>query len=236
MRRHSISRSGLNWIAREDPTLALPHVIRNEVAASSITRSAQMAAPCGLDAGFPAWRAVDGGEAVTATAARSAACRAGRSGAGRLFPSGAGREIVWDARHTPRLRPQLALLEDKAERAAAEHVVDRFAADCLPRLSGLRAQVIHNDMNFHNLLVDEQHPQRITGLIDFGDMVHGPLALELAMPPRAMETKPMRAVWNCSLAITRLPLTPPDCAVVRFDPTRQALTSPCWPPASSRYR
>ncbi|HEV8389371.1 MAG TPA: aminotransferase class III-fold pyridoxal phosphate-dependent enzyme [Dongiaceae bacterium] len=98
-----------------------------------------------------------------------------------FFHPAAGHEIVWDARMAPRLAHHLALIEDAADRALLERIIARFAADALPRLNGLRAQVIHNDFNFHNVLVDEKNPDRITGLIDFGDMIHGPLIIEPAV-------------------------------------------------------
>ena len=221
----------LNWIAREGPTLALPRVICNKA-------GGQLAHTTDLDGRRHAVWMLDFLPGVPLMEAKPSpqplheiggfAARVDLALAGYFHPA-AGREIVWDARHTPRLRPQLAFLDDKADRAMAERVVDRFAVDCLPRLSSLRAQVIHNDMNFHNLLVDEQHPQRITGLIDFGDMVHGPLALELANAgsEAAMETdRPIEAVAELLAGYhAHLPVTAADIAQL-FDliQTRQALT------------
>ena len=221
----------LNWIAREEPTLALPRVIRNK-------SGGQLAHTIGHDGRRHAVWMLDFMPGVPLMEAKPRpaplrelgrfAARVDIALAGYFHPA-AGREIVWDVRHTPRLRPHLALLDDKTDRAAAEHVIDRFTADCLPRLSSLRAQVIHNDMNFHNLLVDEQQPQRITGLIDFGDMVHGPLALELANAgsEAAMETdRPIEAVAELLAGYhAHLPLTGADAAQL-FDliQARQALT------------
>ncbi len=50
---------------------------------------------------------------------------------------------------------------------------DRFVAPALPTL---RAQVIHNDLTLDNLLLDGD---RVTGILDFGDMAHTALALDL---------------------------------------------------------
>lgn len=221
----------LNWIAREGPTLALPRVIHNRSGGQlghAIDADGRRHAVWMLDylPGVPLMEAKPSPPPLRALG--SFAARVNLALAGYFHPA-AGREIVWDVRHAPRLRPQLALLEDKADRAAAEHVVDRFAADCLPRLGSLRAQVIHNDMNFHNLLVDDQSPQRITGLIDFGDMVHGPLVLELAnaASDAAMETdRPIEAIAELLAGYhAHLPLTGPDVAQL-FDliQARQALT------------
>ena len=50
----------------------------------------------------------------------------------------------------------------------------------LPALADLRAQVIHNDGHAGNLLRPDETSEKIVGLIDFGDMVHGPLVQDLA--------------------------------------------------------
>ncbi|HWA48398.1 MAG TPA: aminotransferase class III-fold pyridoxal phosphate-dependent enzyme, partial [Dongiaceae bacterium] len=221
----------LNWIAREDVSLALPRVIRDKSGGQlchTIDTAGRRHAVWMLDylPGVPLMEAKP--RPAPLREVGSFAARVDIALAGYFHPA-AGREIVWDARHTPRLRPQLALLEDKADRAAAERVIDRFAADCLPRLSSLRAQVIHNDINFHNLLVNEQHPQRITGLIDFGDMVHGPLVLELANSgsEAAMETdRPIEAIAELVAGYhAHLPMTAADITQL-FDlvQVRQALT------------
>lgn len=49
-----------------------------------------------------------------------------------------------------------------------------------PRLDGLRRQVIHNDLNQHNLLRDPE-TERVTGIIDFGDAVRTCLVNEVAI-------------------------------------------------------
>jgi Ser/Thr protein kinase RdoA (MazF antagonist) len=56
----------------------------------------------------------------------------------------------------------------------------RFTDHVLPRLASVRAQVIHNDYHFYNVLVDSAECTRITGIIDFGDMLHAPLVGEVA--------------------------------------------------------
>jgi Ser/Thr protein kinase RdoA (MazF antagonist) len=60
-------------------------------------------------------------------------------------------------------------------------VIDNFAAKVMPRLAQVRSQVIHNDLNLHNVLVDADDGTRVAGVIDFGDMVVGPLVFEPAI-------------------------------------------------------
>ncbi|MGA1526243.1 MAG: phosphotransferase, partial [Planctomycetota bacterium] len=54
---------------------------------------------------------------------------------------------------------------------------ERLTAPCLPRL---RRGAIHNDANDHNLLVAEDR-DRVAGVLDFGDAVHGFLVADLAV-------------------------------------------------------
>jgi Ser/Thr protein kinase RdoA (MazF antagonist) len=75
----------------------------------------------------------------------------------------------------------LHYIADRKRRAQATRVLNRFASHALPVLPNLRAQVLHNDFNPHNLLVDADAPDRISGIIDFGDMVRGPLVNDLAV-------------------------------------------------------
>ncbi len=65
----------------------------------------------------------------------------------------------------------------RARRGRARPLRRRGAAifEALPR------QVIHNDFNPHNVLVDGDTGERVTGVIDFGDMVVGPRVQDLAV-------------------------------------------------------
>ena len=69
------------------------------------------------------------------------------------------------------------LLPDADATAAA--VVERFAADVLPRLRELPVQAIHNDANEHNVLVGDNGG--VCGLIDFGDLCRAPRVCGLAV-------------------------------------------------------
>jgi Ser/Thr protein kinase RdoA (MazF antagonist) len=56
-----------------------------------------------------------------------------------------------------------------------------FQGEVLPKLSGMRAQVIHNDGHYDNFLRPDDDGDTVAGLIDFGDMIHAPLICELAV-------------------------------------------------------
>lgn len=102
-----------------------------------------------------------------------------------FFHKAAGRRIAWDPRQAVNLREHVALIAEPETRQLAEHAFDRFIAH-LPRLSRLRAQIIHHDCHPGNILIDAKS-RRVAGLLDFGDMIHGPLILDLAVP--AAETR-----------------------------------------------
>lgn len=97
-----------------------------------------------------------------------------------FFHGAAGRRIAWDPRQAASLRPHTHLIADRQMRGIVEKALDRFAA-LEPQLQRLRSQVIHHDCHPGNLLVDHASG-KITGLLDFGDMIHGPLLFDLAIP------------------------------------------------------
>ncbi|MEB8388029.1 phosphotransferase [Rhodobacteraceae bacterium KMM 6894] len=98
-----------------------------------------------------------------------------------FFHPAAGHVLQWDIKQAARLRPLLASVQDTTLRARLTATLDRFETDIAPRLMHLRAQVVHNDYNPHNVLVDGPIGARPVGLIDFGDMVHTPIACDLAV-------------------------------------------------------
>lgn len=50
----------------------------------------------------------------------------------------------------------------------------------LPRMRRLPHQVIHNDAHAGNIMVDPEGSARVTGVIDFGDLVRRPIIVDLA--------------------------------------------------------
>ncbi len=93
----------------------------------------------------------------------------------------ASHDILWDLKGAARLRPYLVHIGDDRRRALADEVLARFESAILPRLPGFRRQVVHNDFNPHNVLVDPDEPDRITGVLDFGDMVDTLLVNDVAV-------------------------------------------------------
>lgn len=107
------------------------------------------------------------------------------AGIGRAFQGfshpGQDHYLQWDISHLDRLAPLLPAIDDERARAAVTAVLADFTAAALPVLPALRRQVIYNDLNFHNVLVDPADPDRIAGIIDFGDIIAAPLVNDLAV-------------------------------------------------------
>ncbi len=89
--------------------------------------------------------------------------------------------LLWDVQHAAAVRPMLPHIPDSDVRTLAAESLDRFETFALPRLAGLRMQIIHNDCNTGNVLYDANQTERVAGFLDFGDMVRAPLICELAI-------------------------------------------------------
>ena len=95
---------------------------------------------------------------------------------GFFHPAG-GRTIWWDQKHLPELARRVSLTDGPERRELLGRVMDRFNRRVAPALPKLRSQLIHNDVTLDNLLLDDD--QRVTGIIDFGDMAHTALILDV---------------------------------------------------------
>ncbi|MBT9385962.1 phosphotransferase [Pseudooceanicola sp. CBS1P-1] len=93
----------------------------------------------------------------------------------------ARNRITWDMSHAADLEDLLPVIADPGRRARLAALLAAFRTRILPVLGSLPAQVIHNDFNLENILVDPQAPARVSGIIDFGDMVHAPRLFDLAV-------------------------------------------------------
>jgi 4-aminobutyrate aminotransferase-like enzyme/Ser/Thr protein kinase RdoA (MazF antagonist) len=100
------------------------------------------------------------------------------------------REFHWDlAAGRAVIDRHRALLTEPSVTRPLDELVLRFDATTAPLLERLPRSAIHNDLNDYNVLVGgwddvEHYDQRVTGIVDFGDMVHsyriGDLAIAIA--------------------------------------------------------
>jgi 4-aminobutyrate aminotransferase-like enzyme/Ser/Thr protein kinase RdoA (MazF antagonist) len=96
-----------------------------------------------------------------------------------FFHPAAGRELLWNVRAAPRLRPLLDNIAEPDRRALVARTLDRFDERVLHAWPQLRAQTVHGDFNLDNLLLDGR--DRVAGILDFGDCCHSALAADVAV-------------------------------------------------------
>ena len=94
---------------------------------------------------------------------------------------GSNPPSAWDMKRAANLQDLLVYVGDPGLRQIAAYTLERFVSQAKPVLDTLRTQVIYNDMNLANVLMDKKQPDRISGLIDFGDLVKSPLIIDLAV-------------------------------------------------------
>ncbi|MBT8378627.1 MAG: aminotransferase class III-fold pyridoxal phosphate-dependent enzyme [Ignavibacteria bacterium] len=89
----------------------------------------------------------------------------------------------WDLKNALDLLPLTKKIIEPRNRSIAEYFFLQFECMVLPQLPKLRKSVIHNDANDHNILIKGKEGKEfeISGIIDFGDMVHTNTICELAI-------------------------------------------------------
>ncbi len=138
--------------------------------------------------------------------------------------------LVWDIKQSPALHIHTGDIKNRGRRKLCEKGLDQFINDVLPRWTHLRSQVIHNDANMANVVVDPARPDTAAGVIDFGDMIHGPIAAEVAMAADNFGVRvkdPMNAFIDVALGFDSVMPLMEDEVEVLFDmiAARFALTA-----------
>jgi 4-aminobutyrate aminotransferase-like enzyme/Ser/Thr protein kinase RdoA (MazF antagonist) len=100
---------------------------------------------------------------------------------GFFHPAAGSRKLLWDVRQVESLRPIAEKLTDQNSRTLVLRIIENFRLNVRPRLAALRGQVAHMDLTRDNMVVDEHAPEVISGVLDFGDMHHGPLIQDVAI-------------------------------------------------------
>lgn len=95
----------------------------------------------------------------------------------------ARRDLKWDLTRAGWAAAQLGAIADPERRAIAAAAFQRYEAEAVPLLPSLRRSIIHNDANDYNILVGgpREWPQRVRGLIDFGDALETCTVCEVAI-------------------------------------------------------
>lgn len=179
----NLQTEALRHIAARDPALPVPRVIPDRDGAAEVVTRLSDGTP--LVTRVLSW--IDGqpmdGAPPTPALRREAGRMLGRIDralADFRHPS-AEHALLWDIRRAGRLRDCADAVTDPALRRRVLDRLDRFDAETSPRLDRLRRQAVHGDPNPHNVIVAPGAPDRVAGVIDFGDMVHTALAADAAI-------------------------------------------------------
>jgi Ser/Thr protein kinase RdoA (MazF antagonist) len=179
---HAMTRfqtRALRHAVAHDPALPIPNVVNTASGAEDVILPSGhlMRVLTWLD-GAPLAHLPSGPKQAAGVASLGA--RLARAMQGFSDPA-ADHVLQWDIKRAASLRPLLPHVTDPSLRALATAALDRFDDYVAPLLSGLRWQVIHGDLNPHNILADPANPDHVTGILDFGDMVHTPMICDLAI-------------------------------------------------------
>ncbi len=128
------------------------------------------------------------------------------------------RDFHWDLANADRVvRDLLPLLSGHPLLSQVAQCAEYHRATVLPLLPSFRRSIIHADANDYNLLVDGRD-QRVTGIVDFGDMVHSHTVNEvaIAMAYVALSAdEPLAAAADVVAGYHEvLPLTEPEIAAL----------------------
>ncbi len=129
-----------------------------------------------------------------------------------FFHPGAGRRLLWDTANASELRPLADSIADPRQRALVTGALDLYEDRALPAWPRLRAQVVHGDLALDNVLLDERG--FVCGIVDFGDLVHTALLVDLvAALASALRGRPPADVYRSARLFldgyqSRTPLEP----------------------------
>lgn len=98
-------------------------------------------------------------------------------------PSANRADLPWDLKNASHTGQLSRFIKDPHQRRLAEFFLMKFDNEVAPVLPGLRKSVAHNDSHRYSILVDlqESAQPRVTGVIDFGDIVYSHTISNLAI-------------------------------------------------------
>ena len=91
--------------------------------------------------------------------------------------------MKWDLKQAHWIRDHLQAIEHRDDQQRVINSLAQFEAETAPILASLRQSLIHGDINDYNTLVlsSGQEEERVSGFIDFGDLVETSTICELAI-------------------------------------------------------
>jgi hydroxylysine kinase len=106
----------------------------------------------------------------------------------------AGHFMPWDSTNRLLFRRQLRELLAPDVQAVAEPALHWLDHEIYPRMAALPRQVIHQDGHCANLLRAADGSEQVAGMIDFGDMILGPVICDLAVSLADFIAEPVEPV------------------------------------------
>jgi len=97
---------------------------------------------------------------------------------------GAIRELAWNIQQAGSCRamlPDASTMVDEPRWTLVRQGLDNFVENVLGKLENVRHQVIHADYNPHNILMNPNDTDLVSGILDFGDMVYTALVNDVAI-------------------------------------------------------
>ena len=170
----------LEHIAQTDPALPVPRLRRARDGSAAPVLADSAGHPhltlmlSYLPGEIAGERALSGSQL---SAVGALVARLGRALRGFIDAAPASRRLVWDNRLAPQLLGSVDLLP-APQREPSRRMLTEFRDLTVPKLAMLRSQIIHGDIHPYNTLLAEDGA--ISGLIDFGDLVHAPLIQDLS--------------------------------------------------------
>ena len=157
--------------------VAVPRLIRTRAGAGSCSVGGAEAVLTTFVAGS-AWAARPPSAALRrAVGGAAAALNAALDG---FDHPAARRSLPWDLMRLDRMAPVADAMADRRRGDWLAGFVGRFAGAVRPAAEALPACAIHNDLNGSNVLLRDG-ADAVAGVIDFGDLLRGPRAAELAV-------------------------------------------------------
>ncbi len=176
--------AALDHIANQNPALPVPRVIRDRNGVThfqiAVEGEAYIVHALEFIAGVPLAESASANSPIvrrqigTLVADLDIALRG-------FFHPASNQDHPWNLANCSRFIPFAHHIVDNNMRDRVAEVLVHADHEVMPAIRALRHQVIHQDAHARNMLVHEHDETCIAGIIDFGDMVFGSLAAEVAM-------------------------------------------------------
>ncbi|WP_165359355.1 phosphotransferase [Lichenibacterium minor] len=173
----ALGRAVLLHLDGRGPPFAVPRLIPTRAGAESCTVGDAEAVLTTFVAGRP-WDARPPSAALR-RAVGGAAAALGAALRGFDHPA-ARRSLPWDLMRLDRMAPVADAMADRRRGDWLADFIARFAAELRPAAAALPAAAVHNDLNGSNVLLRDG-ADAVAGVIDFGDLLHGPRVVDLAV-------------------------------------------------------